>query len=92
MCPTAGPALNSQTSENMFNIHLNYDPNQTLDPELWDGNFHAISLHESMEHIASDVLSIKNFLFRIKKYILDKSIDGNNANDFKNLSSMGNSI
>ena len=44
------------------------------------------------EHIASDVLSIKNSLLRIKKYILGKSINGDKANDFKNLSGIGKSI
>jgi len=45
-----------------------------------------------MEHIVSDVLSIKNSLLRIKKYILGKSINGDKANNFKDLSSMGKSI
>ena len=45
-----------------------------------------------MGYITSDVLSIKNSLLRIKKYIAGKSINGNKANDFKNLSSMGKSI
>ena len=67
----------------MFDVQLNYDPDQALDSELWDGNFHAISLHGSMEHIASDVLSIKNSLLRIKKYISGKSINGDKANDFQ---------
>jgi len=89
---TMEPALNSLSSENMFNIQLNYDPDQALDSELWDGNFHAISLHRSMEHIVSDVLSIKNSLLRIKKYILDKSINSDKANNFKDLSGMGKSI
>ena len=57
--PTAGPALNQPSSESMFNIQLNYDPNQALDPESWDGNFHAVSLHGSMEHLASDALNVK---------------------------------
>jgi len=59
---------------------------------LWDGNFHAVSLHRSIEHIAFDVLSIKNSLLRIKKYISGKSINGDKANDFKNLSGIGKSI
>ena len=90
--PTVGPAPNSPPGENVFDVQLNYDPDQALDSELWDGNFHAISLHGSMEHIVSDVLSIKNSLLRIKKYILGKSINGDKANDFKDLSGMGKSI
>jgi len=90
--PTVGPALNSPLGENMFDIQLNYNPDQALDPELWDGNFHAVSLHSSIEYIASDVLSIKNSLLRIKKYILGKSINGDKANNFKDLSGMGKAI
>ena len=45
-----------------------------------------------MKHIAFDVFSIKNSLLRIKKYISGKSINGNKANNFKNLSGMGKSI
>ena len=45
-----------------------------------------------MEHIMSDILSIKNSLLRIKKYISGKSIDGDKANDFKDLSGMGKVI
>ena len=45
-----------------------------------------------MKHIASDILSIKNSLLRIKKYISDKSINSDKANNFKDLSGMGKSI
>ena len=45
-----------------------------------------------MKHIAFDVLSIKNSLLRIKKYISGKSINGDKGNNFKNLSGMGKSI
>ena len=65
--PTVEPTLNSPPDENMFDVQLNYDPDQALNSELWDSNFHAISLHGSMERIVSDVLSIKNSLLRIKK-------------------------
>ena len=40
----------------------------------------------------SNVLSIKNSLLRIKKYISGKSINGDKANDLKDLSGMGKSI
>ena len=40
----------------------------------------------------SNVLSIKNSLLRIKKYISGKSINGDKANDFKDLSGIGKSI
>jgi len=52
----------SPSGSNIFNIQLNYDINQALDPESWDSEFHAVSLHESMEYLASDVKNIKESL------------------------------
>jgi len=46
----------------VINIPLLYDPNAPTEPELWDGSFHLISLHRSMEHLASDTKNIKNSL------------------------------
>jgi len=89
---TVGPTLNHPPSENMFNIHLNYDPNQALDPDLWNSNFHAISLHGSIEHLASDTLNIKELLIRMKKYITGKSIKGLKANNIKDLMGMGKAL
>jgi len=61
----AGPAPNHPSSKNVVNIQLNYNPDQALDPESWDGNFHAVSLYGSMEYLASDALNIKKSLFRM---------------------------
>jgi len=41
-----------------------------------------------MEHLVSDVKHIKELLHRIQKYILNKSIEGNKANDIKDLESV----
>ena len=82
------PALNNSTMDNngkVFNIQLNYDINQALDPESWDGKFRAVSLHRSMEHLASDIKNIKELLQRIQRYILGKAIDDNKTNDIKDL-------
>jgi len=49
----------------MFNMQLNYNSNQALDPDSWDENFCAVSLHGSMEHLASDALNIKESLSRM---------------------------
>ena len=49
----------------MFKAQLNYNPNQALDPELWDGNFCVVSLHRSMEHLALDIQNIKESLIRM---------------------------
>ena len=90
--PTADSTLNQPTGENVFNINFNYDPNQALDPDSWDSNFHAVSLHGSMEHIASDALNIKESLTRMKKYISVKSIESPKTNDIKDLMGMGKAL
>jgi len=76
----------------MFNVQFNYNPNQALDPNSWHGNFHAILLHGSIEHLASDALNIKESLIRMKKYITSKSIKGAKANDLKDLMGMGKAL
>ena len=72
----------------MFNINLNYNINQALDPEKWDSDFHATSLHGAMEHLASDIKNIKDSLWKMGKYIKDKSIN-NNPNNIKDLEGVG---
>jgi len=64
---------------------LNYNINQTLDPELWDSNFWAILLYRLIEYLASNIKNIKESLGRMQKYILDKTIENNNANSIKDL-------
>ena len=83
--------LNNQNNpgNNMFEVQLLYDINQALDPKSWDSNFHTVSLHGSLEHFVSDIKLIKEFFKRMQKYILNKSIIGDKANDVKNLKSMG---
>jgi len=51
--PTCGSTIYIE-DDNDINIQLPYDPQAPTEPELWDGNFHPISLHESIEHIVSD--------------------------------------
>jgi len=77
---------------NMFNVQLQYNINQALDPESWDSNFRAISLHGSMEHLASDISNIKESLGRIQKYILSKTIEGDQANNIKNLKGISKAV
>jgi len=82
------PASNLPSGSNMFNIQLNYDVNQAIDPELWDSEFHAVSLHGFMEHLASDVKNIKESFCRMGNYIKDKSVNAN-PNDIKDLDGVG---
>jgi len=60
-----------------------------MEPELWDSNFHPISLHRSLEHLASDANNIKKSLAGMAKYIENKKIKtfkSNNIKDFKDIS------
>jgi len=45
-----------------------------------------------MEHLALDTLNIKKSLIRMKKFIAGKSINGDKANDVKDLEGMGKAI
>jgi len=57
-----------------------------MEPELWNGNFHPISLHKSLKHLASDTNNIKKSLACMAKYIKNKKIEmskSNNIKDFK---------
>ena len=55
-------ASSPPSGSDIFNIQLNYDINQALDPRSWDSEFYAVSLHGSMEHLASNVKNIKESL------------------------------
>ena len=52
---------------------------------MWDSSFHAILLHRSMEHLASDIRHIKESLQHIQKYILNKLIKDDKANNINDL-------
>jgi len=43
--PIVDPILNQPAGSNVFNMQLNYDPNQALDPDFWNENFCTVSLH-----------------------------------------------
>ena len=88
---TLPQAFQPTTTNNVFNIQLNYDIDQALDPESWDGEFRAVSLHGSMEHLVSDVKNIKESLRRMGNYIKDKSVNSN-PNDVKDLDGMGKAV
>ena len=78
--PSQGTSANND--ENVFiNIQLLYDLNALTDSEIWNGSFHPIFLHSSIEHIVSDVKNIKNSLKFMAKYILNKQIELTKAND-----------
>ena len=73
----------------IINIQLNYNINQLLDPNSWDGDFRVISLHGSIEYLSSDIKIIKELLSRMEKFILGKSIDSSKANNIKDFEGLG---
>jgi len=80
------------SNDTAINIQLPYNPNTPTEPDLWDGNFHPISLHSSMEHLALDAKSIKDLLNFIAKYISNKQVNSSKSNDIEDFHSMGKVI
>ena len=85
-------AAPNDNDDNVINIQLPYNPNSPTEPELWSGNFHPISLHRSIEQIASDTKSIKNSLNFIARYISNKKVNSHNANNLLDFDGIGDSI
>jgi len=59
-----------------------------MDPKIWGGRFHPISLHGSIKHIVSNAKNIKDFMKFMTKYISNKQVDSAKANkldDFKGI-------
>ena len=76
--------MTAYNEESTFiNISLSYNPNAPTDPKIWGGNFHLILLHSSIEHLGSDIKSIKDSLRFITKYITNKQIELSKANDLE---------
>ena len=64
----------AHSDDAVINISLLYDSNALTEPDLWDGSFHPISLHGSIEHLASDAKNIKDSLNFMAKYISNKQV------------------
>jgi len=62
------------------------------EPELWDGSFHPISLHSSLEHLASNSKNIRESLNYIAKYISNKQINPKKSNDVEDLKGVGEAV
>ena len=91
MTPTQGSA--AQNKESTFiNIPLPYNPNVPIDSEIWDGSFYPISLHGSIEHIASNTKNIKDSLKFIVKYIFNKQVKPSKANDLDDFNGIGDVV
>jgi len=60
-----------------------------MEQNIWDGDFHPISIHGSMKHIASDIKNIKTSLCQMSNYILNKKVEKDKVNDFKSFKGIG---
>ena len=90
------PALKStsvQYVDNVIiNIQLPYNLNNPIEPELWGGNFHPISLHGFIKYLTSDTKNIRNLLNCIAKYIGNKQINPKRSNNMEDLKGVGEAI
>ena len=76
----------------VINIQLPYDPQAPTELELWSGSFHPISLHGSIEHLASDFKNIKVTLNYLAKYIQNKEANDAKVNNLNDLDGMDDTI
>jgi len=75
----------NSNQQSTLSIQLLYDINQATDQNSWDGNFHPISFHRSMEYLLSDIKNIKIFFNQMTKYIPNKFVERGKVNNFDNL-------
>ena len=80
------------TDDMVINIQLPYDPSAPTEPKLWNGSFYSISLHSSMEYLASDSKNIKDFLNFMAKYISNKQVDSSKFNDLEDFHGIGKAV
>ena len=91
-CNNEATPTHGQHEEDVINIQLPYDCNAPTEPEIWSGSFHPISLHGSLEHLASDTKNIKATLNFMARYIKNKQISGSAGNNLSDLDGMGDAI
>jgi len=84
--------MNGNHEDDIINVQLPYDSQAPTEPELWSGSFHPVSLHGSIEHLASDAKNVKVTLNFLAKYIQGKQVDGNKVNDLEDFDGIGDSI
>ena len=88
---TCGQAMHIK-NDTVINIQLLYNSNILMEPELWDGNFHPIFLHRSIEHIVLDFKNIRDSLNFMARYISNKQVDSLRLNDLEDFNSIGKEI
>ena len=85
-------AAHGTEDNDVINIQLQYDLQAPTEPDLWSGSFHPILLHGSIEQIASDTKNIKDSLNFMARYITNKQVNSNKANNLEEFKGMGDSI
>ena len=78
--------------DNVINIQLPYDLNAPMEPDLWSGDFHSISLHGSVEQITSDMKNIKQSLNFMVRYISNKKVNLKSSNDLNDFDGIGDMV
>jgi len=66
---------NMSTPINADTVLLNYSNSQLSVPNLWDGNFHVLSIFESKETLNKDAANIATSLKRIENHIKNHPVD-----------------
>ena len=86
------PPTYALNEESIINIQLPYNLQAPMEPDLWSGLFHPISLHSSIEHFTLDAKNIKVTLDFMAKYITNKQVNSSGANNLSNFDGMGDAI
>ena len=79
-------------NESIINIQLSYDSQALIEPDLWSGSFHPISLYGLIKHFASDSKNIKDSLNFMARYITNKQVNNIIANNLKDFEGMDDAI
>jgi len=66
---------NVSTPINTDTVILNYSNGQPSVPDLWDGDFHVLSIFESKETLNKDVANIATSLKRIENHIKNHPVN-----------------
>jgi len=86
------PPTYVSNKKSIINIQLSYDLQASIEPDLWSGSFHPISLHGLIEHFALNAKNIKVILDFMAKYIINKQVNNSRANDLNDFNGMGDAI
>ena len=75
--------------QEVFDIQLLHDINQTTEQDFQDDNFYSISLHSFLKHLLSNSKNIKELLCHMTNYIKNKNIDCTKTNNIPDLNGIG---